>query len=56
MLPEFFPAARFPVKPDLRHVLPEAEDVVERHERYWVVEKISVAAAVAERADPRPAE
>jgi hypothetical protein len=44
---------RFFVKPDEAHVVPEAELVVERHERYWVVEKVGVAAAVAEREDPR---
>jgi len=44
---------RFFVKPDEAHVVPEAELVVERHERYWVVEKVGVAGAVAERADPR---
>ncbi len=45
---------RFFVKPDDRHLIPEAENVVERHERYWVVEKIGVAAAIAEREDTRP--
>ena len=46
---------RFFVKPDDDHVVPEAEIVVERHERYWVVEKIGVAGAVANRQDPRSA-
>ena len=45
---------RFFVKPDDQHIVPEAENVTERHERYWVVEKVGVAAAIAERADPRP--
>jgi hypothetical protein len=44
---------RFFVKPDHAHVIPEAEVVVERHERYWVVDKVGVAGAVAERQDPR---
>ena len=44
---------RFFVKPDDAHVVPEAESVVERHERYWVVEKIGVAGAIAERTDAR---
>jgi hypothetical protein len=42
----------FFVKPDEAHVFPEAEDVIERHERFWVVEKIGVAARVAERRNP----
>jgi len=44
---------RFFVKPDEAHVVPEAELVVERHERFWIVEKIGVAGAIAEREDPR---
>jgi hypothetical protein len=44
---------RFFVKPDVAHLVPEVEDVVERHERYWVVEKIGVAGELAERQDPR---
>ena len=44
---------RFFVKPDDGHVVSEAELVVERHERYWVVEKIGLAGAIAEREDPR---
>lgn len=44
---------RFFVKPDDAHVFPEAEIVTERHERYWVVEKIGVAAKVVERRNPR---
>ena len=45
---------RFIVKADEAHVVPEAEAVVERQERYWVVEKSGVAGAIAEREDPRP--
>jgi hypothetical protein len=36
-----------------RHVDPEVEAVVERHERYWVVEKTGDAAHVAEQLDSR---
>jgi hypothetical protein len=43
----------FLVKPDDAHVVPEAETVVGRHERYWIVEKIGVAAKLVERRDPR---
>lgn len=43
----------FFVKPDEAHLVPDIEAVVERHERYWVVEKIGVAGAVAEQHDPR---
>ena len=35
------------------HELPEIEDVVERHERYVVVEKREHAGATAETVDPR---
>jgi hypothetical protein len=45
--------AWFFVKPGDAHVLTDVEDVVERHERYWVVEKIGVAAELVERRDPR---
>jgi hypothetical protein len=34
---------RFFVKPDDAHVVPEPEDVVERHERFWVVEKVGIS-------------
>jgi hypothetical protein len=44
---------RFFVKPEDAHVVFEAETVIERHERYWVVEKVGVAGALAERQDPR---
>lgn len=39
----------FLVLPDDAHVIADVEKVVERHERYWVVEKIGVAAELAER-------
>jgi hypothetical protein len=44
---------RFAVAPDQAHVFEEVEDVVERHERYWVVEKVGVAAELAAKANPR---
>jgi hypothetical protein len=45
--------SRFAVASGEGHVFPEVEDVVERHERYWVVEKQGVAAELAAQADPR---
>ncbi len=45
--------SRFAVVPSEPHVFPEVEDVVERHERYWVVEKQGTAADLATKADPR---
>jgi hypothetical protein len=47
---------RFAVLPDEDHVVPEVEDVVERHDRYWVVEKVGMAAALAEDVNPRSSE
>jgi hypothetical protein len=35
------------------HVLPEIENVIERHETYWVVEKLGEAAKLAASVDPR---
>ncbi len=35
------------------HEIPEAEHIVERHERFVVIEKESAAAAVATDTDPR---
>lgn len=46
-------AARFAVKPSEDHVYPDIEKVVERHERYWVVEKVGAAAEAVARIDPR---
>lgn len=43
----------FVVAPSDEHVFPDAETVTERHERYWVVEKVGVAAELAQRRDPR---
>ncbi len=42
---------RFFVRPG--HVRPDLEQIVERHERYWVVEKLDEAADEAEETDPR---
>jgi hypothetical protein len=42
----------FFVKPDEAHVVPEVENILEKHERYWVVQKIGVAAESAERDAP----
>ncbi len=43
----------FAVVPSDAHVFPDVEDVVERHERYWVVEKQGAAAEMTVNADPR---
>lgn len=43
-------AVRFLVHPE--HVYPEAEVVVDRNERYWVVEKVEQARAVARETAP----
>jgi hypothetical protein len=44
---------RFVVAPSDEHVTPGIERVVQREERYWVVEKIGVAAQVSKKLDPR---
>jgi hypothetical protein len=38
------------------HVFPDSERVIEKHDRYWIVEKMDDAAAVADRLDPRQRE
>jgi hypothetical protein len=43
----------FAVAPDIKHVHPEVESVIEMHERYWVLEKRGEAAKVAEDRDIR---
>jgi hypothetical protein len=43
----------FAVVADDKHVAPEAERIVEKHERYWVVEKVGDAAEAAEELDVR---
>jgi hypothetical protein len=47
---------RFVIAPSDAHVFEEIEDVVERTERYWVVEKKGTAGEVAATADPRRVE
>jgi hypothetical protein len=46
-------ATRFLVAPSDDHVLPEIERVVERNDRYWVVEKLGQAADMSEALDLR---
>ena len=46
-------STRFFVLPAEEHLSPAVERVVERHDRYWVVEKIGEAAEVSEELDPR---
>lgn len=43
----------FAVAPDMTHVVPDAERIVEKHDRFWVVEKVREAAEVAEDRDVR---
>jgi hypothetical protein len=38
----------FFVRPDEAHVVRDVEAILERHERYWIVQKIGVAAEIAE--------
>ena len=44
---------RFAVAPGAEHVNLEIERVVQREERYWVVEKIGVCAEISAKLDPR---
>ena len=44
---------RFVVAPSEEHVSAEAERVVVRDDRYWVVEKLGVAGDIANDLDPR---
>ena len=44
---------RFAVAPQAEHVSLEIERVVQREERYWVVEKIGVGAQISAQFDPR---
>jgi hypothetical protein len=43
----------FAVVPDMRHVVPDAERIVEKHEHFWVVEKVGEAAEAAKELDVR---
>jgi hypothetical protein len=45
--------ARFLVAPGDEHVIVEIERVIEREERYWVVEKLGEAAEMSEALDER---
>jgi hypothetical protein len=44
---------RFAVTASAEHIFEEIEDVVARHERYWVVEKRGLAGELATKVDPR---
>lgn len=44
---------RFAIAPSDAHVYPEVERVVDRTERYWLVEKIEQGAAIAAERDQR---
>ena len=46
-------ATHFAVVPDDEHVSLDVERIVEKRDRYWVVEKIGEAAEIAEETDPR---
>lgn len=46
----------FVIAPSPEHVSPDVEEVVQREERYWVVEKVGVGAAMSEELDPRSPE
>ncbi len=45
--------AHFLIAPSDDHLVPGVEQVVERNERYWVVEKLGHAGDVSEDLDPR---
>jgi hypothetical protein len=58
LTPEEYEAVRakptfFAVAPSDKHAVAEVERVAEKHQRYWVVEKVGEAAAIAEQLDPR---
>ena len=44
---------RFVVAPSEEHVWPDVEDVTNRYNRYWVVEKVGRSGEMARDADPR---
>jgi hypothetical protein len=46
-------STHFFVLPAEEHLTPAVERVVQRHDRYWVVEKIGEAAETSEELDPR---
>jgi hypothetical protein len=43
---------QFVIAPSPEHVSSDVERVVQREERYWIVEKVGVAAAISEELDP----
>jgi hypothetical protein len=43
----------FIVAPSREHLVPDVERVIDRRDRYWVVEKTGEATAVAEQLHPR---
>ena len=43
----------FAVVPNEKHVSLDVERIVEKRDRYWVVEKVGEAAEIAEETDPR---
>ena len=46
-------ATHFVVAPGMAHVVPDAERILEKHDGFWVVEKVREAAEVAEERDIR---
>ncbi len=44
---------RFVIAPGDEHVARGIEHVVQREERYWIVEKVGVGAEISEKLDPR---
>jgi hypothetical protein len=46
-------AAWFFVAASDEHVWPDVERVIERNDRYWIVEKVGHARRLAENTDPR---
>ena len=44
---------RFAVAPSAAHVVEDIERVVERTDRYWIVEKYGVAGELTTKVDPR---
>jgi len=44
--------ARFFVAPNSEHVWPEVEQVIERNDHYWIVEKIGQSTSTAAPLDP----
>jgi hypothetical protein len=45
--------ARFFVAPSDEHVLAHSQRIAERHDKYWILEKIGEPREIAKRADPR---